>query len=540
MLLNPLFIPSLSAIEQTPPEPLVIPLYARVVFFGDGVMSSGACPGLRNAPLHFLMLMNGRVRPAVGHMQCISGGDLDTIYARRANAIKQQPDLFFFCSQGHNDGLISSSWETIITKWERNLQACIDELDDDVAIAVCTTIKSTVSAETSGGDWQTIVNNAQKVIINNMKSLYGNRIVLVDTYAAYSDPANMAPASDSGFTHPDERGGYVLGLKMFEALDPYVVAATKDDILNDISAKTWRGANIHADNTFSGTSGTKSGTIAPTGTWPTGQRITNNLTNGTSVGVACTTPSSTIAQAVVTGTPASENNIILDDTAAFNLTGGIKGAFFEWREGILIDDGANGAAGIDNIALIGGSLGTIGSTATGNTVHSAPYSRKIDTILSVPLCLFGAGTPPTLNPQLAIRYRAVSQNSRIQISKPAVFQIEKEPYAPMYYLGDDGVFAGSFRVRATGTGVSGTTINAATVGTITMEPGAWSGGASDWNTVFTREMKVNGVVVSGAFASGWTYNATGTLTAGQTVEFTVTANNGLGSPASKTTTYTVI
>jgi len=514
------------------------PLYSRVVFYGDGIGSNAAAAGLRNACLHFLILMNGRVRPAVGYMQCQSGGDMDTIYARREQAIKQQPEIFFFMSQGHNDALKSSDYVAQMVKWERNLDAVLAGLRSDCKIFVCTTVKSNVSTETTGGDWQIAVNDAQLAAIA-ARQVTDSRVILCDTYAAYSDPTNMSPSSDASRVHPDERGGYAIGLRMFNDADALVETETKANILADVSAKTFRAANIHPDNTFSGTGGTKSGTVAPTGNWPTGQRITNNLTNGTSVAVACTTPDSATAQAVLTGTPASENSITMDDTASISQTGLVKGAFYEWREGILIDDGADGAAGIENIAMLYGSFGTIGSTSSGAAVNSAPYSRKIDTILSTVGCSFGATQPPSVNPQLAIRYRAAAQNSRIQISKPALFQVELEEYAPMYYIGDDGIFTTNFQYRVTGTGVSGSNITAATVATLTMEPGVWAGGKADWSTAFTRVMKINGSTVSGAFASGWTYDATGTLVAGQTVTFEITGTNGLGSHT-KTLTFTVV
>lgn len=413
--------------------------------------------------------------------------------------------------------------------WERNLDACISGLNSNCKIFVCTTIKSNVSTETTGGDWQTAVNDAQKAAIEARQAIYGSRIVLCDTYAAYNDPTNMSPSSDASRVHPDERGGYPIGLRMFNDADPIVATETKANILADVAAKPWRSANIHPDNSFSGTSGTRSGTVNPSGQWPVGQRITNNLTNGTSVDVSCTVPDSATAQAVLTGTPASEQSIVLDDTGSISLTGLVKGGFYEWREGILIDDGSGGAAGIENIAMVGGSLGTTGSAASGAAVNSAPYSRKIDTVLSAMLISFGVTQPVAINPALQVRYRAAAQNSRIQISKPALFQTELEEYAPMYYIGNDTIFTTNFQYRVTGTGVSGSNITAATVGTLTMEPGAWSGGNEDWANAFTRVMKINDVVVSGAFSTGWTYDATGTLTAGQTVTFELTGTNGLGS-----------
>ena len=421
------------------------PLYSRIVFYGDGLGSTAAAAGLRNYAFHTLMLLNGRVRPAVGWLQCQSGHDMDDIYARLNQAVNQKPEIGVFGTQGHNDAIMSSGYVAQMVKWERNLDAFIAGLGSTAKIIVCTTPKSTVSTETTGGDWQTTVNDLQLAAIAARQATYGSRIVLADTYAAYNDPANMSPSSDTNKVHPDERGGYAMGLAVFNAIDPILETETKANILADVAAKTWRSANIHPDNTFSGTGGTKSGTVAPTGNWPTGQRITNNLTNGTSVAVACTTPDSATAQAVLTGTPASENSIVLDDTASISLTGLVRGAFYEWREGVYIDDGADGAAGIDNLAIVLGSFGSVGSTVSGASVHSAPYSRKIDTVLSTLGCSFGATQPPAVNPSIQVRYRAVAANSRIQISKPALFQVELEEYAPFYYIGNDGIFTTNFQ-----------------------------------------------------------------------------------------------
>jgi len=518
-------------------QPLA-PLYSRVVFYGDGISSEGSANGLKNAPFHALILLNGRVRPAALWMQCKSGGDMNTIYARREQAIKQQPEIFVFASQGHNDLIKSSDYVAQMVKWERNLDAVLAGLRSDCKIIVCTTVKSAVSTETTGGDWQTAVNNAQLAAIA-ARQLTDSRIVLCDTYAAYNDPANMSPSSDTNKVHPDERGGYAIGLAIFNAIDPIVETETKANILADITSKAFRSANIHPDNTFSGTSGTKSGTVAPTGNWPTGQRITNNLTNGTSVAVACTTPDSSTAQAVLTGTPASENSIVLDDTASISLIGTVKGAFYEWREGVFIDNGSDGAAGIDNLGLVLSSFGNMGGAIPASSTNSAVYSRKIDTIISAVGCSFGATQPPAANPSLQVRYRASAANSRIQISKPALFQVELQEYAPMYYIGDDTIVGTNLQYRVTGTGVSGSSITAATVATLTMEPGVWAGGNADWANAFTRVMKINGSTVSGAFSAGWTYNAAGTLTAGQTVTFEITGTNGLGSDT-RTLTFTVV
>lgn len=108
--------------------------------------------------------------------------------------------------------------------------------------------------------------------------------------------------------------------------------------------------------------------------------------------------------------------------------------------------------------------------------------------------------------------------------------------SPIRRLGENHVAAGYATV--TGTGVDGGTISAASVGTVRLDPGRWENGAGNWSTCFTRVLKKNGVVVSGAFASGWTYNMAGQVSNGDVITIEVAMTNSFGS-STKTITYTV-
>lgn len=526
------------------------PFGARVLFYGDGTGSEGAAAGIRNWPSWCLTLMGGRVMPSAGWMQCKSGGDLDTIYARLNSAIRQAPDIAFFTSQGHNDALYSSGYAPFMAKWERNLDAFVAGLPSTTTIIVMTMITSAVAGETSGGNWPATVSALMRAKVAALQAIHGARIVLFDTFATHGafgpwDHTTMTPTSDVGRVHPDERGGWHLGNKAALILSPLVEAATKEVILADTTAKTWRGANIHPDYALAGTTGTKSGTVAPTGNYATGQRITNNLTNGTSVAVAASKAAQTgyDDQLVdISGTPAAQNTVVMDDTGNITLTGSTPGTYWAVMAGVKINDGSGGApVGLHNFGFALGSLSAIFSGLDLGTGATAPVANVLDMVLlSPPKPTFGSDGPMVANPALTMRYQATALDAHIEFSRPQIFQIEKAAYAAPWYWADDGIMSSNFLIRATGTGVTGNgypsagTITAATVATIRLEPGGWSGG----NLAFSRVMKKNGVVVSGAFASAWTYNAAGTLTAGDTVTFEITATNSFGSET-RTLTYTV-
>ena len=56
---------------------------------------------------------------------------------------------------------------------------------------------------------------------------------------------------------------------------------------------------------------------------------------------------------------------------------------------------------------------------------------------------------------------------------------------------------------------------------------------------FTRVMRRNGAVVSGAFSTGWTYAMAGQVLAGDVIAIDVIATNSLGS-ATRTITFNVV
>jgi len=524
------------------------PSGALITFWGDGVNSEGAAPGMRNWPTWALASFNGRVMPSEGWMQCKSGETLDGVFARRDAAVKQAPEIFVYASDGHNDGLYSSGYATQLTKWVRNAQFAIDNLPSTTRIVMTIPLTSAVAGESTGGDWRMIVSNLIREQVATWQAIHGARIILFDTLAAiggFGPWDHTTMSNDADRTHPNALGGWTLGKMFFALMDGQVAAATVEDILAATTATTRRGANLHPDRLLSGTTGTRSGAIAPTGSYATGQRITNNLANGTGIAVACSKSAQTGYEqqlAAVSGTPAATQTIVQDDTANITLTGIGPGDYCAFMVRARMDDGTTGfPAGLNNFGF---ALGSIGNLSTTSDLAAAGLPSSIGAVDQVWVCApkaSFANNTAVANPVFTTRYSAVAINTRITFERPQLFKLYLNARTAPWYFGNDTILGTNYRIRLTGTGVSGEgfasngTITAATVGTVRVEPGSWSGGG----LTFTRVMRRNGAVVSGAFSTGWTYAMAGQVLAGDVIAIDVIATNSLGS-ATRTITFNVV
>ncbi len=504
---------------------------SQILFYGDGVMSEGAAAGLRNMPTVALLALNARVMPSPGWMQCKSGGDMDTIYARRDSAIDQQPDIFVIASQGHNDHLMENDPDTLSTyidKWTRNADACKAGCPSS-RFFVCSTLPSTVVGETS-----TIRN---KVWARQQAWATANGAIYIATGEAF-DPVTM---SDDG-THPNQLGGALGETVIAAAISPYVVAATKTEILDLLRGGTYPGfvaTNLDVDVLLSGTTGTKSGTVAPTGNYATGKRITNNLTNGTSVAVTVSKDAQTGYDrqiAVVSGTPASANTIVQDETGSTTLTGAWPGRHPIVGMGLVIDNGAGAApTGLQALSLALGSYGSIGSSAA----TTGTYQRAIDgIILAAPRCIFTGGAY-TVNAALTTRWSNVALTGRTIIEKPVLGWCDTRTRTRPCYTGADTISGANYLLRLTGTLASG-------AGTLRAEPGVWAPyGLTEADFTERRIYKGGsatigtGTLVATLTGSTWTWVTSGII-AGDTLWLEVDANNGVGATrtARSATVYT--
>jgi hypothetical protein len=533
-----------TSVRSAATDPARLALYSNIVFYGDGVSSEGACPGVRNWPSWALLFLGGRVLPSGAWMQAKSGGDLTTITARMHCATDQAPDIFVVTSAGHNDGLVSSSYATYLPAWTAIVDGVIAALPSWAVIVVMLTLPSGVVAEATGGDWRATLRAAQTAIVQDRRATHGNRIILFDPYAAQGgfgpyDYTTHANASD-GNVHLNAAGGYTVGRMFASLMTDRVVAASKDAVLADVSASARRGANVYGAWNLTGTAGAKSGTVAPTGNVATTHTLTNNLANGTSVAVVA----AKIAQSGfeqqqidVSGTPAATNTVKFARSSNATLTGATPGKYFAFMTGLRIDDGAGGAAvGPTNFGLTFGSMGNLFSTADLGAWGLAAVPAAIDTVAVCPGKAMFGNDQTAIAPAAEFRFGVASSDTEVVLDRWQVFELETLARRIPSYIGDDTIVGTNFQCRITGTGVTMTagsltgTVSAATAATLRAEPGNWAGGGLS----FAAGWKRNGTTVS----SAWTYAASGALTAGDTLTIDFVVGNTFGT-TTRTITLTV-
>lgn len=489
----------------------------RTVFYGDGVNAEGSAPGTANWPTQFLRKMNGRVRGAVGWMQCKSGGEMQTTYARRQWTIVQQAPLVFIGSMGHNPevegtifGLDPAVNPVLIDRWKRNVQAIFDgcPLSD---IFVMLTCASSSAAE----PYRTAVWDAQIAFIASL----GGRVRLIDTRGF--DPA----LHTFDGVHPSSLGGEYLSDLAFAVANPLIETRTRDQIMSDVTAAADYGANLAPDWAMAGTTGTRAGTPQPTGEYATGQRITNNLAGTSAIVVSKDASPGTYSRQIATlsGTPGAAGTLVQDDTGNITLTGSTPGTFHEILLDVLVDDGAGAApVGLRGWLMSIGSLATLGNQS--NVANqNADMTAPINNIIRVPpRSISGTSGPAVVNPTLSTRWSAVALTGRTVISRWIVRQVELVAYTVPALVGNDGIMGANYQLRITGT-AGGTNI-------LRGDPGAWSGGAIS----FDPKWYLNGVEV----ASGWTYTQA-TPASGTVITFRPRPTNTMGSDLITEVTVTV-
>lgn len=524
--------------------------------FGDGVMSDGACPGQRNAILLAYEKMSGRILPSERMNMCASGDDFDIGYARLAYAVAQQPTIFMVGSRGANDNIMSTDPAgapgiALMDKWERDIDYASTNLGANCRKIICATTLG--SLDVGESTHAASVNAAMIAYINGHAD---SRIVLWDAWALYNHTncTDLSPASDTPKVHPDDRGARQLAFGdgsndgLYDVLDALVASATHAEIFTALAAL---GTNFDTDVALKGgTGGTKSGTIPPTGNWPTGKRITNNLTDGTAVGVVCsidtTDPDYYEAVAVVSGDPAATNTIVMDDTASISATGSTPGRFYAPILGLRIDDGAGGAptaAMTWNIAW--SNFGNLGSTTDHSSVLTNGIGRAVDAVLVCqPNPTFSSSGPFSANPALTVRFFNAAITTRIKYRRPMLVELYATARAQPHPLWKAVGETSNYVQRLTGT-FSNTS-------TIRVEPGRWSGGGLTDTTIATRKIYETltnsgadavvgaGTEMTSLTGSTWTWVASG-LTAGRFLWVDVTVNNGVGSAVTERAgPYTIV
>jgi hypothetical protein len=411
-------------------------------------------------------------------------------------------------------------------------------------IPICSTLPSTITNEGVASSANAALSRRQRVW--QLQQAYvaakaDARIFYVATGEAY-DPINMSTDTANFYTHMDARGGYAVGYgTLGPAIGSRMVAATKEAILAQLYAGTYpglTGANLHPAPALSGTGGTKSGTVAPTGNYASLCRITNNLTNGTSVAVTCSKGGATPDTQIVTvsGTPSANNTIVQDVITQFGVTS-TPGQYVLFALGLVLDDGAGGAptGAMTYYAEFGGSnnyaaMGQLGAPS----IASNGLANPIDTVLMVPpKAFYNSSTSFAGRPAYDIRWSNVALTGRTVIDRPSMRIVSTRTRSAPGYIGNDGILGPNYTLRLTGTLASG-------VGTLRVEPGAWAPyGLTEADFAERRIYKGGGAgnanigagtLVATLSGSTWTWVTSG-IVGGDTLYAEITVNNGVGSAA---------
>ena len=475
---------------QTGPSLLSVgPLFTQI---SDGVMAEASAPGMRNVITLAYEKMSGRIAPSESHNLGRSGDSFALMTTRMPFATDQvgtAPHIIMLGSFGHNDNVMNldpagapgiaamGAWEDLVDLFLAGIPA-----GSNIRIILTTTIGSLVAGEST---YAATVNAAQLAYFATKTD---SRITVWDAWALYNHTncTNLSPSSDTSRVHPDDRGARALAFGdvsndgLYDVLDGLVASATKAEIFTYYSAL---GTNFDADYTLSGgTGGTKAGTVVPTGSWPTGKRITNNLTNGTDVAVTCSIVDQTgykQAKAVISGTPAATQTIVMDDTGSITATGSTPGRFYAPILGVKIDDGAGGsptAAMTWNLAW--SNFGNLGSSADGSATLTDGIGRAIDSVIVCqPNPTFSSTIPMAANPAFTVRAFAAAMDFEVTLEHPMLVELYTTARAqpkPLWKAAGEG---SNWVQRLTGTFSNGSTIR--------FEPGRNSGGGLN-NTTYTH------------------------------------------------------
>lgn len=481
-------------------------------------------------------MLGGRLRPAVGFDQGASGETLASMLARVQQVIDTAAEVVIWHGS-HNDfngsytHTTNSAWNSTWVsaadynvKWQAILSALEAGLPNAVIVPVLTVPSNSAPNETVAvrdaiWAYQRAIN--QSVGGGNRPGGSTGRTLLADPGGTGAAPAiNPATHLWDG-THPNRLGGQTIANSIVAVLDPIMDDATFDDLLNTRTANGEFGADIYTLNeyNFAGVGGTKAGTIAPTGDYADGKRITNNLP---STGAVACSKSGNSQIVTVSGTPSAAATIVQDEASAptstvtLGISSAVIGKFYELIGRRQFDDGAGGAADVRSYAVAVSLFGqwNVASSASG---ANSDYDVPLDFIFrTAPRAVYQ--TNPGLiagnlsvNPAHTTRLSAVPQNSRMVLERQMLREVERTAYAAPKRI-ENYTTGANDRLRIIG--VAGG-VNALIAG-----PGQYSGGG----LTYDPRWYLDGVQV----AAGWTYTQANP-TSGQVIAFRPRPSNSFGN-----------
>lgn len=471
-----------------------LPLNAREIWIGDSLFANGP---MRSVRQFHGVLANGNTRPTVGANFGVGGQRMDEILADMPQAVAQAP-LSAHLIGGTND----ISQNRTLAQMQADHQGIVDILKN----AGCQYIfRHTIPRSTSISG----ANETKRQDFNNWLRSRTD-VILID----HETPFDPATSDSYDGTHPSGIGALEMAQTTLAVTAQYLPTGTT--LYADTTDATAQG-NLEPDWNFVGTTGTRSGTTAPTGQVATGWTLTNN----TSCAVAAsklTNGSFNIQRFDITGTASTSNTVKLTNTISFapSLTPG------EWLDAaIAVDvvntDGVSAPVGCRSLLVQVGSLGNWGTANADASAGNLP-ARLTGVIRTEPVSLNTTSASVTF--EVTVQVPAGAVNIRVDVSRLKITKTETQAYAsPLPVLRNKTL------PRVTGT---------ATVGsTLTAEPQTWAGGA----ITYTYQWQRGTVNISGATARTYVIQA---ADQGNTLRCLITGTNSFGNSVYTTASTTTV
>jgi hypothetical protein len=485
------------------------------VSLGDSIIGQAAnCKGMSNFTALLLYYLKALFRLTNASDQGIGGNRMDQMFTRINYIAAQLADVVGF-GGGRNDLSASDPLATLQSEHSSNVNALWAVKPSTIVMRWCL-FPSTADSAPNG----VIRDNFNAWLASQEKLTGSNRMIF------FPVPAGFNPAIHTvDGTHLNKLGSRLYVVSILAKIAPYIDAAY--DVFASIGAAGQHGANLDTETALTGTSGTKTGTVAPTGNVAAGKNV-NNLTTAA---VACSLVSNgdgTFTQIIkITGTVSAQGLVQFGEQAASTVTiNALIGDNIEHfvNADCTATDGVSPPVGVLGWADVAGTLGQHFTTALVDT-DTVNYPLLGGVLRTWPQA--ARAVTATVTPTVSVLLAAGPVDVQLSIKRPRARMTELVPYAQPTYQGSNGIKVATETLRLTGTLVSG-------AGTLTAEPGTHSGGGGN-AMLGARRIYKGGTSAIGSGAllatlTGQTYTwvAAGVAT-GDTLYLEIDTNNGIGS-----------
>lgn len=483
-------------------------LEARGLALGDSYSDLVFSTGLRNHFSWARFLLNGRVRIAIGGAEmAIAGSRLtestgtngaypqnDMLY-RVENQIRYiAPDFTVFLGGINTFANNGFDEAATITQWDQVFDA-MRSLLPNMVIFACTIPYSTAILGSP-------TNIARLDNINahiRSKAASDSKAVLVDYNPIYT------PATDSigdAVSHPNVRGGYILGTALATAINSVLAAGSVLPI-----STTPAAGQLDTHFYIPGTSGTLAGSA--NGSVTTGKTLTG-VAGATVVGSKEAAAVGEKQVITITGTPSAAGATTLSETLA--ITGSVAGDMFELVSEFSVEAAGGGApAGLlqfgDNF------VGSDGFLYTSTDVNAVALPCAVSGVIRTTPLHINSTTTSQVATAIGLRSSATVNDIVAKVGLQIARKVETVAYALPFNTSLSVKTSTNFRAQIAGTLTNGSLQ--------TCRPGGHSGGA----VVLSYQWDKNGTPIGGATSQ--TYTASG-MTTGDVLGCTIRGTNLFG------------